>query len=57
MPTRTSKVWIKFEMPSSYPLGDTEWRVGWGKYKNLRITCVHKVHKTMILNGIPRERG
>ena len=27
-----------------------------GKYKNLRITCVHKVLKTVMLNGIPRER-
>ena len=27
------------------------------KYKNLGITCVHKVHKHMVLGGIPRERG
>ena len=27
------------------------------KYKKLRTICVHKVHKAMILEGIPRDRG
>ena len=27
------------------------------KYKKLRIICVHKVHKAVILERIPRDRG